>query len=290
MTVRGERLGVITLSTAESGRILGPEQLSVLEELGRRAAVAVDRRALHRQRSAIARTLQNSLLPPALPEIAGVETAALYRAAGEGNDVGGDFYDLFTRRRGRVDRRDRRRLRQGRRGGGGDRAGALHDPHRRGPAALAGVDPRLAQRRHVPPGPGRTLLHDRLRAPRSVASDDPRGRLVRWASPGAARRAGGEVEELGPPGTLLGLVRDPQLEDEHAELRAGRRARALHRRHHRGARPGARDQPGGPARGPERDAGGVLPADRRAAHRAGDGQGGDAAARRHRRAGAARAG
>ena len=71
MTVRGERLGVITLSTAESGRMLGPEQLSVLEELGRRAAVAVDSARVHRQRSAIARTLQNSLLPPALPEIAG---------------------------------------------------------------------------------------------------------------------------------------------------------------------------------------------------------------------------
>jgi GAF domain-containing protein len=91
MTVRDQRLGVMTLSTAESGRTLGPEQLAVLEELGRRAAVAVDSARLYRQRSAIAHTLQNSLLPPVLPEIAGVDAAALYRAAGAGIDVGGDF-------------------------------------------------------------------------------------------------------------------------------------------------------------------------------------------------------
>lgn len=40
-------------------------------------------------------TLQRSLLPPQLPEIPGVELAARYRAAGPGNLVGGDFYDVF---------------------------------------------------------------------------------------------------------------------------------------------------------------------------------------------------
>ena len=162
----------------------------MLEELGRRAAVAVDSARVHRQRSAIARTLQNSLLPPVLPEIPGIETAALYRAAGEGIDVGGDFYDLFARRRRRVDRRDRRRLRQGRRGGGRHRARALHDPHRGGPAAVAGGDPALAQRRDVPPGPRRALLHDRVRAPRHVAAGDPRHGRVRRASAGAAAARG----------------------------------------------------------------------------------------------------
>ena len=97
MTMRGQRLGVITLATTTfSDRRLGAEQLAVAEELGRRAAVAVDGARLYRQRSAIARTLQESLLPPHLPEIAGLETGALYRAAGEGAEVGGDFYDLFS--------------------------------------------------------------------------------------------------------------------------------------------------------------------------------------------------
>jgi serine phosphatase RsbU (regulator of sigma subunit) len=39
--------------------------------------------------------------------------------------------------------------------------------------------------------------------------------------PALLRRAGGVVEEIGPPGTLLGLVPDPQLEDERVELGPG---------------------------------------------------------------------
>ncbi|MGI8460046.1 MAG: PP2C family protein-serine/threonine phosphatase [Solirubrobacterales bacterium] len=44
----------------------------------------------------IAHTLQQALLPPSLPEIAGVETAVIYRAGADGLEVGGDFYDLFA--------------------------------------------------------------------------------------------------------------------------------------------------------------------------------------------------
>jgi len=39
--------------------------------------------------------LQQTLLPPRLPTIPGVEIGALYRPAGEGTEIGGDFYDLF---------------------------------------------------------------------------------------------------------------------------------------------------------------------------------------------------
>ena len=54
-----------------------------------------------RERAYIARTLQESLLPSELPEIPGIEAAARFRPTGEGNEMGGDFYDLFpTRRRG----------------------------------------------------------------------------------------------------------------------------------------------------------------------------------------------
>ena len=49
-----------------------------------------------RQRfSSLARTLQQSLLPPSLPAIPGLSLAATYRPAGEGLEVGGDFYDVF---------------------------------------------------------------------------------------------------------------------------------------------------------------------------------------------------
>lgn len=48
----------------------------------------------------VARTLQASLLPPALPAIPGVDLGSVYEAAGAGNEVGGDFYDVFQTGRG----------------------------------------------------------------------------------------------------------------------------------------------------------------------------------------------
>jgi len=43
----------------------------------------------------MARTLQSSLLPPSLPDVAGVEVASLYRPAYASDEPGGDFYDVF---------------------------------------------------------------------------------------------------------------------------------------------------------------------------------------------------
>ena len=43
----------------------------------------------------LARTLQQTLIPPALPTIPGLDLAAEYRPAGSGEQVGGDFYDVF---------------------------------------------------------------------------------------------------------------------------------------------------------------------------------------------------
>jgi sigma-B regulation protein RsbU (phosphoserine phosphatase) len=43
----------------------------------------------------LARTLQQTLIPPALPTIPGLDLAAAYRPAGSGEQVGGDFYDVF---------------------------------------------------------------------------------------------------------------------------------------------------------------------------------------------------
>lgn len=43
----------------------------------------------------LAATLQRTLLPPSLPEIEGIELGGVYRAAGDGSVVGGDFYDVF---------------------------------------------------------------------------------------------------------------------------------------------------------------------------------------------------
>jgi PAS domain S-box-containing protein len=92
----GERtIGTITFVTTSGPRRLGDADRDLAEELGRRAGVAVEHARVHRERSQIAATLQRSLLPPRLPVVPGLTLAARFRAAGEANQVGGDFYDIF---------------------------------------------------------------------------------------------------------------------------------------------------------------------------------------------------
>ena len=88
-------IGTLTLATAQSGRLFDDAALALAEELGRRAATAVENARLYTERSRIAATLQRSLLPPELPDVPGFRLAGLYRPAGEQNEVGGDFYDAF---------------------------------------------------------------------------------------------------------------------------------------------------------------------------------------------------
>ena len=91
---RGQILGVLGLMN-ERGHALEDDAVSLANMLAARAATAIDNARLFRDRTAIAQQLQASLLPPQLPEIAGVDLAARYSAAGAGNEVGGDFYDVF---------------------------------------------------------------------------------------------------------------------------------------------------------------------------------------------------
>jgi PAS domain S-box-containing protein len=95
LRIGGRTIGAMSLVNAESRRSFGPEELAVAQQIADRAATAVENSRLYTSRSQIAATLQRSLLPEALPEIAGWELSALYRAAGEGMEVGGDFYDAF---------------------------------------------------------------------------------------------------------------------------------------------------------------------------------------------------
>ena len=75
------------------------DDVRVVRELARRAAFAVDNARLYGETQLHRRPgSSSSLLPPHLPEIRGVEIAARFRPAGERNDVGGDFYDIFQTR------------------------------------------------------------------------------------------------------------------------------------------------------------------------------------------------
>ena len=93
----GERtLGALTLVSSESGRTLDEFDVQLAEQVAARAAVAIENSRLYSQRSLIARTLQQSLLPDQLPEIPGYELASVYVPAMEGSMVGGDFYDVWS--------------------------------------------------------------------------------------------------------------------------------------------------------------------------------------------------
>jgi PAS domain S-box-containing protein len=109
LVARGKTMGTISLIRGEPGRPYQEDDLILAENLGQRAAVAIDNSRLYHAELAareeaeragelqrnIAQTLQRSLLPASLPDIPQVQLAARYRAAGEGNEVGGDFYDAF---------------------------------------------------------------------------------------------------------------------------------------------------------------------------------------------------
>jgi serine phosphatase RsbU (regulator of sigma subunit) len=93
MSARGQQLGV--LSVGHSGRHrLDPEELAIIEDVARRAALAIDNARIHAERRRVAEALQRSLLPPALPQVKGIDFGAEYVPTGEGVDVGGDFYDV----------------------------------------------------------------------------------------------------------------------------------------------------------------------------------------------------
>ena len=90
-----ETLGAITLATGDPLRAFGEQELELAVELGRRTGTAVLNARMYARRTAIAQALQHGLLPPELPEVPGWAGAVLYRPAGELNEVGGDFYDVF---------------------------------------------------------------------------------------------------------------------------------------------------------------------------------------------------
>ena len=92
--VRGRVLGALAFIN-RAGRPMLEDEKVLAEELGARAAVAVDNALLYVRESQIASRLSKSLLPGRLPEVPGLEFAARYLPGSAGLDVGGDFYDCL---------------------------------------------------------------------------------------------------------------------------------------------------------------------------------------------------
>jgi serine phosphatase RsbU (regulator of sigma subunit) len=95
LVARGQQLGVLSVGRG-TDHWQGPEEVAVVEDVARRAALALDNARIHAERRAVAQALQRSLLPPRLPEVSGIDFGAEYVPTGGGVDVGGDFYDVVA--------------------------------------------------------------------------------------------------------------------------------------------------------------------------------------------------
>jgi len=185
------------------------------------AAVMTERQRIEGAARFISETLQRGLLPAHLPQIPGIETAVESRPAGEGELVGGDFYDWFESGIQSWD------VMLGDIGGKGAaaarttalarytlRADAVHEDR---PShileLLNGAILRQA------PGETCTVAYGRVSPKRGG------GARVLLSVAGhplpLVIRAGGTVEPLGGAGTLLGVVSNPMLADYRAELEPG---------------------------------------------------------------------
>jgi PAS domain-containing protein len=176
--------------------------------------------------AALARTLQQSLLPPDLPDVPGLELAARYHPAGGGLEVGGDFYDVFQ---------------TGRQAWAfvmGDVCGKGAEAART--TGLARYTVRAGAMQAKLPSEVLAMLNEALiRQQSEDAEPDPRFVTAAYASvrlaPGRVRvavalgghppplllRHDGRVRPLGDPGTALGLFRQPELRNREVMLTEG---------------------------------------------------------------------
>lgn len=95
LTVQGRRLGALGFSFTEA-RLFDEEERRFVRTLAAQTAQALERTQLQRARVDVSRRLQRSLLPPRVPQVEGMEVAAMYRPFGDEMDVGGDFYDVWS--------------------------------------------------------------------------------------------------------------------------------------------------------------------------------------------------
>ncbi|MDT7581493.1 MAG: hypothetical protein QOK35_2757, partial [Pseudonocardiales bacterium] len=92
---RGRVLGALTLLTQHPyGRRSGQRDLHLATDLAGRAGLTIDNARLYEVEHAAAATLQRSLLPE-VPEVPGLQVAARYLVGVDGNQVGGDWYDVL---------------------------------------------------------------------------------------------------------------------------------------------------------------------------------------------------
>jgi PAS domain S-box-containing protein len=217
MRARGRVLGDIALASAESGRRFDDQDLATAQQLADRCALALDNARLFAERSYIAKTLQQGLLPAALPEIPRVELAVSYRAGTLETDVGGDFYDVFAAG-------DSWLFVTGDVVGKGAKAAAITGLARHTLRAAAQYERSPADMLRVL---NRAMLDQFTDDEQfcTVAVVQLQGDRLRVACGGhplpLLLRRGGGVEAVGASGALIGVLEDPPLHDGTATFAAG---------------------------------------------------------------------
>jgi serine phosphatase RsbU (regulator of sigma subunit) len=221
LLARGRTLGALSVLRLGDSVPYGSEDLDLVCELALRAALAIDNARLYTERTRIAHTLQQALLPESLPEIPGAEIEALYCAAGELNEVGGDFYDVFQQDANHW------LLAIGDVCGKGPRAAGVTAlaRHTLRAAAISGQSPTEMlgtlhrALRHQPPGADLctvclvTIAHSpgHTRLTVTLAGHPPPLLISR----------SGEATQIGRPGTLLGVIDPIEIRESEAELHPG---------------------------------------------------------------------
>jgi PAS domain S-box-containing protein len=94
LTAGGQWIGSMTLAVTRP-RGYSSADLTVFEQLADRLALALEAARLRRDRTSVAQALQRALVPPELPTVPRLDFAARFHAAGGGDELAGDFYDVF---------------------------------------------------------------------------------------------------------------------------------------------------------------------------------------------------
>ena len=217
---RGRELGMLEV-VDRSEREFSARDETILTQLAQLASVAISNAQLYERERTIAQTLQRSLRPGGLPDVPGLAAAVRFRPAGEGVELGGDFYDLYA-------------------AGGGAWAALIGDVQGKGPdaaavTALARHTLRAAAAYEHSPSAILSLLHRALRDQRTddrfitvayahmqVAVEHVRLELACGGHPlPLIVHPDGTVDAVGRLGTLLGTDIDPLLADVTVELEIG---------------------------------------------------------------------
>lgn len=219
LAARGRTFGAITFASGAS-RTYGEDDLGVAVELARRAGLALDNARAYETQREIAGTLQRSLLPPKLPDVGHFTVAATYKTPGDTVLVGGDFYDLFPLRGpgwgiaiGDV---------QGKGSGAATLTALARYTVRAGALTLRNPKQvlRALNEAVMRESSDRFLTIALLTL--APARENLRGRLCLAGHPKPfIVRATGGVEQVGRPGTLLGVIPDVELSVETFDLRPG---------------------------------------------------------------------